>query len=101
MGKGRERKLGKKKTVMIFVGQYTNMTNRKKPKRATTKQNVWVEEVEKVWSIPISQEGKGWTTRCLEAKLRKDHDGRLTQDAAVELAKRDRRVERYVDDNKL
>ena len=34
--------------------------------------------------------------RHLEAKLLKEHDGKLTQDAAVALAKRDKRVERYV-----
>ena len=77
------------------------MSNQKKAKRTTTKQNVWVEEVEKVWGIPISQEGKEWTTRRLEAKLRKDHNGRLTQNASVEPAKSDRLVERYVETNKL
>ena len=55
-----EPKLGKKnktKTVMIFESWYMSMSNRKKQKRATAKQNVGLEEVEKVWGIPISQEG--------------------------------------------
>ena len=76
-----------------------NMSNLKKKKRATARTNVCVGEVEKVWGTPISQEAKEWTSRHLEAKLRmlKNHDVRLTQAAAVEVAKRDRRVERYVD----
>ena len=78
-----------------------NMGNRKKQKRATAKQNVWLEEVEKVWGTPISQEAKEWTTLHLEAKLLNEHNGRLTQNAAVQMAKRDKKVERYVKSNAL
>ena len=56
-----EPKLGKKnktKTVMTSESRCMNMSNRKKQKRATAKQNVGLEEVEKVWGTPISQEAK-------------------------------------------
>ena len=76
-----------------------NMSKQRKPKRATAKQNVWVEEVEKVWGTPITQERKQWVTQHLEGKLLKKHNGRLTQEAAVALATRDRRVERMVTAN--
>ena len=78
-----------------------NMSNRKKQKRATAKQNVWVEEVEKVWGTLISLEAKEWIALHLEAKLLKVHNGRLTQNAAVEMAKRHKKVERYVKSNAL
>ena len=75
-----------------------NMSDLQKKKSATASQNVWVTagEVEKVWGTPISQESKEWISRHLEAKLQKNHEERLTQSAAVEVAKRDMRVERHV-----
>ena len=78
-----------------------NMSKQRKPKCATAKQNVLVEEVEKVWGTLITQERKDWTTQHLEGKLRKEHNRLLTQEAAVKLAKRDRRVERMVTKHKL
>ena len=53
-------------------------------------------EVETVWGEPISQEAKEWFSQRLETKLRKDHNGRLTQEAAVALTMRDRQMQRYV-----
>ena len=87
----------KTKTVMIFKSRCMNMCDLQKKKSAAASQNVWVGEVEKVWGTPISQEAKKWISRHLKAKLQKNHDGRLSQSAAVEVAKRDMRVERYVD----
>ena len=60
-----------------------SMSNRKKQKRATAKQNVWLEEDEKGWGTPISHEVKAWVSRRLEKKLLKNYDGGLTQSAAV------------------
>ena len=58
-GRGGNQNWGRKtKTVMIFESQCLHMSNRKKQKRATAKQNVGLEEVEKVWGTPISQEAK-------------------------------------------
>ena len=91
---GKEIKGGK--TVAIFRGQYTKMSNQKKKQRVTARKNVWVEPAGQVWGTPITPEAKEWTMRHLEAKLLKEHDGKLTHDAAVALAKRDKRVERYV-----
>ena len=63
----------------------------------TVRQKVWVGEVETVWGTPISQEAKEWVSWRLEKKLLKNHNGRLTQSAAVEVTKRDKTVERYVE----
>ena len=74
------------------------MSKQKESRGATAKQLVWVEEVEKVWDTPITGERKDWTTQYLaiEEKLREKHEGRLTQEAAVALTKRDRNVEKMV-----
>ena len=72
------------------------MSNQRKKQHTTAKQNGWVEEAEKVWGTPITPKANEWITRHLEVKLLKEHNGRLTQDATVALAKRDTRVERYV-----
>ena len=38
----------------------------------------------------MTQERKDWMTQHLEGKLLQKHEGLLTQEAAVELAKRDK-----------
>ena len=48
------------------------------------------------WGEPISQEAKEWFSQRLEAKLLKDHGGRLTQKAAVALTIQDMTMRRYV-----
>ena len=89
------------KTVMIFKSRCMNMSDLQEKKSAAASQTVWVGEVEKVWGTPISQESKEWVSRRLETMLQKDHEGRLTQRAAVEVTKRDRQMQRHVTEKGL
>ena len=57
--------------------------------------------MKKVWDTPITQERKDWATQYLEKKLTEKHEGRLTQEAAVALTKKDSNVERIVGKHKL
>ena len=86
----------KVKTVMTLESRCMEMSGRQKEKGAAASQTVWVGEVETVWGTPISQESKEWFSRRLETKLRTDHEGRLTQEAAVALTIKDRQMQRYV-----
>ena len=78
-----------------------NMSGLQKKKGAAASQSVWVGDVETVWGTPISQESKEWFSRRLETKLRTNHEGRLTQEAAVEVTKRDRQMQRHVTEKGL
>ena len=49
-----------------------------------------------VWEAPITEERKKWTTDYLEKRLKKEHEGQLTQKAAEALATRDRNLQRMV-----
>ena len=92
---GRKNKI-KRKTVMIFKSHRMTMSGRQKKKSRATSQAVWVGEVEMVWGTPISKESMEWFSLHLETKLQTDHGGRLTQEAAVAVTKRDRAMQRHV-----
>ena len=89
---GRKNKT-KRKTVMTFRGHYMKMSGRQMKKGKATNRTAWVGDVKTDWGEPISQEAMEWVSQHLEAKLLKDHGGRLTQKAAVALTIKDRKIQ--------
>ena len=76
------------------------MRDSQKTKETTTtktaNREMWAGDVESEWGEPISEKAKQWVSWHLEEKLRRNHGGRLTQEAACTLTKKDKKLQRYV-----
>ena len=62
----------------------------------TAKREGWAGDEELEWAEPISEEAKLWVSWHFEEKLQRDHGGRLTQEAACALTRKDKKLQRYV-----
>ena len=62
----------------------------------TANRESWAGDVESEWGEPISEKAKQWVSWHFEEKLRRDHGGALTQEAACALTKKDKKLQRYV-----
>ena len=62
----------------------------------TAKLEGWAGDEELEWAEPISEEAKLWVSWHFEEKLLRDHGGRLTQEAACALTRKDKKLQRYV-----
>ena len=62
----------------------------------TANREFWAGDVESEWGEPISEKAKQWVSWHFEEKLRRDHGGRLTQEAACAMTKKDKKLQRYV-----
>ena len=108
MVRSRENLNGKKKKrdqAGRLSGDHIAMRGSQKTKGTTTtktaNREIWAGDVESEWGEPISEKAKQWVSWHFEEKLRRDHGGALTQEAACALTKKDKKLQRYVNSEGL